>query len=178
MATEATEAVLTCSPSCGPWFHCQSGRCQPGPSGVLSFDNKSVLDCYCVTYNKLQDSVEIGKCIYNSMKNNIRDNIIYSKLPSNVSDLNKMFCDRFNRQGTLCGQCKDDHFPLAYSFNLTCVKCSHSKTNWISIYQWHSYHLQHFTLSSCSSKYRLFHNHKGCMGYITRARGPQARGRE
>ena len=130
----AAEAVPTCSPSCGPWFHCQSGRCQPGPplpSGVLSFDNKSVLDCYCVTYNKLQHSVEIGKCIYNSMKNNIRDNIIYSKLPSNVSDLNKMFCDRFNRQGTLCGQCKDDHFPLAYSFNLTCVKCSHSKTNLI-----------------------------------------------
>ena len=26
--------------------------------------------------------------------------------------------------------------------------------------------------------YRLFHNHKGCMGYITRARGAQARGRE
>ena len=25
--------------------------------------------------------------------------------------------------------------------------------------------------------YRLFHNHKGCMGYITRARGPHAGGR-
>ena len=135
MAAEATEAVPTCSPSCGPVFHCQSGRCQPGPplpSGVLSFDNKSVLDCYCVTYNKLEDSVEIGKCIFNCMKADslFRDGI-YSKLPSNVSDLNKMFCDRFNRQGTLCGQCKDNHFPLAYSFNLTCVKCPHSKTNWI-----------------------------------------------
>ena len=135
MAAEATEAVPTCSPSCGPWFHCQSGRCQPGPplpSGVLSFDNKSVLNCYCVTYNKLEDSVEIGKCIFNCMKaDSLFHDGIYSKLPSNSSDLNKMFCDRFNRQGTLCGQCKDDHFPLAYSFNLTCVKCPHSKTNWI-----------------------------------------------
>ena len=135
MAAEATEAIPTCSPSCGPWFHCQSGRCQPGPplpSGVLSFDNKSVLDCYCVTYNKLEDFVEVGKCIFNCMKKNslIKDTV-YSKLPNNVSDLNKMFCDSFNRQGTLCGQCKDDHFPLAYSFNLTCVKCPHSKTNWI-----------------------------------------------
>ena len=135
MAAEATEAVPTCSPSCGPWFHCQSGRCQPGPplpSGVLSFDNKSVLNCNCVTYNNLQDSVEIGKCIFNCMKaDSLFHDGIYSKLPSNSSDLNTMFCDRFNRQGTLCGQCKDDHFPLAYSFNLTCVKCPHNKTNWI-----------------------------------------------
>ena len=135
MATKATEAVPTCSPSCGPWFHCQSGRCQPGPSlpsGVLSFDNKSVLDCYCVTYNKLQDTVEIGKCIFNCMQEkSVSKDTVYRKLPSNVSDLNKMFCEKFNRQGTLCGQCKDDHFPLAYSFNLTCVKCPHSKTNWI-----------------------------------------------
>ena len=42
-----------------------------------------------------------------------------------------MFCDRFNRQGTLCGQCRDGHFPLAYSFDFTCVKCPQSKTNWI-----------------------------------------------
>ena len=135
MAAEDTEAVPTCSPSCGPWFHCQSGRCQPGPplpSRVLSFDNKSVLDCYCVTYNKLEDSVEIGKCIFNCMRAGSQyQDSIYSNLPSNVSDLNKMFCEKFNRQGTLCGQCKDDHFPLAYSFNLTCVKCPHSKTNWI-----------------------------------------------
>ena len=64
-------------------------------------------------------------------KKSISKDTVYSKLPSNVSDLNKMFCDKFNRQGTLCGQCKDDHFPLAYSFDLTCVKCPHSKTNWI-----------------------------------------------
>ena len=135
MAAKDTEAVPTCSSSCGPWFHCQSGRCQPGPplpSGVLSFDNKSVLDCYCVTYNKFEDSVEIGKCIFNCMRAGSQyQDSIYSNLPSNVSDLNKMFCEKFNRQGTLCGQCKDDHFPLAYSFNLTCVKCPHSKTNWI-----------------------------------------------
>ena len=133
VATEATEAA--CSPSCGPWFYCQSGKCQPGPplpSGVLSFDNKSVLDCYCVTYNKLEDSVEIGKCIFNCMRagSGIRD-IVYTKLPRNISELNTIFCDRINRQGTLCGRCKDGHFPLAYSFDLTCVKCPHSKTNWI-----------------------------------------------
>ena len=135
MAAEGTEANTMCSPSCRPWFHCQSGRCQPGPplpSGVLSFDNKSVLDCYCATYNKLEDSVEIGKCIFNCMKTGTQyQGDIYSNLPSNVSDLNKMFCGKFNRKGTLCGQCTDDHFPLAYSFDLTCVKCPHSKTNWI-----------------------------------------------
>ena len=121
---------------CAPWFYCQSKGCIPGPPlpmGVLGPDNRAVLDCYCVTYDEIEDTVEIGKCIFNCRNNN-KTNLydeIYSVLPSNVLELNRRFCDRFNRQGTLCGQCKDDHFPLAYSFDLTCVKCPHSKTNWI-----------------------------------------------
>ena len=121
---------------CAPWFYCQSKSCIPGPPlpmGVLGPDNRTVLDCYCVTYDEIEDAVEIGKCIFNcnsDSKTDLHDEV-YTELPMNVLELNRMFCDRFNRQGTLCSQCKDDHFPLAYSFDLTCVKCPHSKTNWI-----------------------------------------------
>ena len=121
---------------CAPWFYCQSKSCIPGPPlpmGVLGPDNRTVLNCYCVTYDEIEDAVEIGKCIFNcdsGSKTDLHDEV-YTELPMNVLELNRMFCDRFNRQGTLCGQCKYDHFPLAYSFNLTCVKCPHSKINWI-----------------------------------------------
>ena len=119
--------------SCAPWFQCQEGKCQPGPPlppDILSSDNKLVWVCHCVTY--VNSTVEVGKCIFNCLAIN-NNGKSFIELPSNVSKLNAMFCDRFNRQGTLCGQCKDGHFPLAYSFDhdLTCVKCPHSKTNWI-----------------------------------------------
>ena len=117
--------------SCAPWFQCQEGKCQPGPPlplDVLSSDNKLVWICNCVTYTN--STVEVGRCIFNCLAINNRG-IPFKELPRNVSKLNAMFCDRFNRQGTLCGQCKDGHFPLAYSFDFTCVKCPHSKTNWI-----------------------------------------------
>ena len=117
--------------SCAPWFQCQEGKCQRGPPlqpNVLGSDNKLVWECNCVTYTN--STVEVGSCIFNCLTFN-NNGIPFKELPSNVSKLNAMFCDRFNRQGTLCGQCKDGHFPLAYSFDLTCVKCPHSKINWI-----------------------------------------------
>ena len=117
--------------SCAPWFQCQEGKCQPGPPlplDVLSSDNKLVWECNCVTY--VNRTVEVGRCIFNCLTIN-NNGIPFKELPRNVSKLNVMFCDRFNRQGTLCGQCKDGHFPLAYSFDFTCVKCPQSKTNWI-----------------------------------------------
>ena len=55
---------------CAPWFYCQSKSCIPGPPlpmGVLGPDNRAVLDCYCVTYDEIEDAVEIGKCIYSTV---------------------------------------------------------------------------------------------------------------
>ena len=39
-------------------------------------------------------------------------------------------CSKFNRTGTLCGKCADGYHPLAYSFDMTCVKCPKGKANW------------------------------------------------
>ena len=32
-------------------------------------------------------------------------------------------CSPFNRDGALCGQCREDHGPPSYSFSLKCVPC-------------------------------------------------------
>ena len=51
--------------------------------------------------------------------------------PSNGSQLTEVFCGKFNRQGSLCGSCKDGYYPLAYSYNMTCVKCEETWYNWL-----------------------------------------------
>ena len=38
--------------------------------------------------------------------------------------------DLFNRTGTLCGECKDGHYPLVYSFDMNCIQCPSGKSNW------------------------------------------------
>ena len=66
---------------------------------------------------------EVGKCIYNC-----GNPLLFHKLPADVSMLNGLICDR---TGTLCSQCKNDTFPLAYSFNLQCVACTDFEANWV-----------------------------------------------
>ena len=81
-----------------------------------------------MTYNKEESLTEVGNCIYNC--ENITSDVLYHVLPKNVSKLNEVRCGEFNRNGTLCGKCKDGFFPLAYSFDMTCVKCPNGRSNW------------------------------------------------
>ena len=47
-----------------------------------------------------------------------------NQVPMNQSQLNEFMCGQFNRKGRLCGECKEGYSPLAYSYNMHCVKCS------------------------------------------------------
>lgn len=40
-------------------------------------------------------------------------------------------CRYMNRTGTLCGRCLPDYYPLAYSFNFSCIRCPHAHRNWL-----------------------------------------------
>ena len=110
-------------------------KCGHIPHDILkcsSQDNISVLDCYCITYDK-ESQAEVGSCIYNCVNTNKTDSSdpVYHILPENTSDSNKVVCGKeFFRDGTLCGKCKDGYFPQVYSFNMTCVKCPHGRANW------------------------------------------------
>ena len=110
-------------------------KCGDIPYDILqcsSQGNISVLDCHCITYNE-ESQADIGSCIYNcfnATKTGFSDSV-YHILPKNTSDSNEVICGKeFSRNGTLCGKCKDGYYPLVYSFNLTCVKCPHSRANW------------------------------------------------
>ena len=123
---------------CSPWHYCDNGVCSCGevPHGILHCSKKgelSVLDSFCVTFNARQGLTEAGNCIFNAANHKGKDfsDNIYRILPKIPSELNEVMCgSEFNRNDTLCGRCKDGYFPQVYSFNMTCVKCPHSRVNW------------------------------------------------
>ena len=95
----------------------------------------AVLDCHCVTYDEQTGSTYLGSCFYNCnyYNTNTRVDQVYFNLPKLPESLNKMndsSCTRFYRTGLLCGDCKDGHSPLVFSYNLTCVKCPDGHKNW------------------------------------------------
>ena len=113
---------------------CKCGRIANDLMDCTSDGHVSVLDCNCITYDE-HSKVEVGKCIYNCMnhKEELIDTV-YHEVPNNVSGLNELVCSKFNRQGTLCGECKNGTFPLVYSFNLTCVSCPETTMNWVKYF--------------------------------------------
>ena len=93
-----------------------------------SIGQVNLLSTYCATFNTDTGYIETGECIYN--EGHIHEQL-YTALPSNVSELNEFTCGKlFNRTGTLCGECKDGHYPLVYSFDMNCVECPNGNSNW------------------------------------------------
>ena len=133
-------SLLACSTPgtlCPPWQNCIDGSCTCGetPHNVLYCDKDGTLDilnCFCTTYDWNTSTMELGQCILNCQhKRCASEKRIYRSLTSNLSDLDEVICGKFNRRGSLCGSCKDGYFPLAYSYNMTCVKCEETWYNWI-----------------------------------------------
>ncbi len=124
---------------CPTYFFCEEEHCKCGPNlpnDIIACNDEkqisSVLDCYCATYDEDRNVTQIGACVYNCerLKKDLSE-FIYHLLPENTTFLNEMVCGSMNRAGTLCGRCLPDHYPLAYSLNLTCVRCPHPRWNWV-----------------------------------------------
>ena len=89
----------------------------------------AILHCYCMTYNKSAGSV-VGACVYNCV-NNVLEGNLYRSLPSNVTQLKNYMCGHLNREGQLCGKCKEGYSTPVYSYELKCVHCPTSPFNWV-----------------------------------------------
>ena len=104
---------------CGRGIH-DTVKCSEDSSTVL------LLTCNCMSYSENGDGLVMGACPF------LCTNRFYTKIyiDTNLSKL----CDSDilqNRQGQLCGQCKDNHSPSPYSYQLKCADCSHYKYNWL-----------------------------------------------
>ena len=104
---------------CGRGIH-DTVQCSEDSSTVL------FLTCNCMSYSENGDSLVMRACPF------LCTNQFYTKI-SIDTNLSKL-CDSDilqNRQGQLCGQCKDNHSPSPYSYQLKCADCSHYKYNWL-----------------------------------------------
>ena len=89
-----------------------------------------ILDGYLMTYNEAEDTVEAGQTIYGWRRKHFsrgRKNLYYI-VNRTRSNLNHDACDRFHREGRLCGRCKKGYSPLVYTYVLSCAKCSNATT--------------------------------------------------
>ena len=121
-------------PTCPLWkyhkYHNSSCECGSGIHNVvICRDNQStisIVSCYCMSYSDNGDGVVVGACPF------LCGNYFHMNIDS-VNNLNTL-CDRDirqNRQGQMCGKCKDNHSPSPYSYQLKCANCSHYKYNWL-----------------------------------------------
>ena len=118
-----------------PWSCCDHENCKCKdilPNGIVKCGKKNTLsirNSYCLTIDEKTDTLEAGQCLYNY---NTYD-FMYNDLPRNKTKLNDFMCNKqteLHRTGTLCGKCQDGYYPLAYSFDMTCVQCPNGKFNW------------------------------------------------
>ena len=137
--TSGTDSAVNVQSSCNTtWSFCDNGSCTCAavPMEVLRCDtrkNSSILSCNCITFDETGSVTEIGNCIYNCGSRYEKGHVFtgYTPIPLETAELNERMCGmRFNRNGTLCGKCKDGYYPLAYSYNTSCVQCPGEKHNW------------------------------------------------
>ena len=83
--------------------------------------NISVLFSYCATFSEATELTEYGRCYPNSLE---LGSEVYKPLPESRLEWNKAMCARFERTGTLCGKCQNGSKTLAYSFDISCKRCT------------------------------------------------------
>ena len=121
---------------CPPWGECSLDRCVCREELNNYFSVKcnnetlelSVIKRHCVTFDNETKQLLEGNCIENCENTYNKDQ--YMPLPKEALKINYFMCEeRFNRTGRLCGKCLPGHSPLAYSYDMRCVKCPEGNKN-------------------------------------------------
>ena len=126
------------SDSCPPGLFCKEGQCEcmTHPNYIISCNGTRsfLFKSFCATFSEEENITVVGTCpfayiISHTPKEDTAESLRY-ELPGSVHEL-ELLCNSSNREGTLCGRCQADHYPLAYSFNLTCIPCPNARWNWL-----------------------------------------------
>ena len=114
--------------SCPPGLLCKDGLCEcPDQYPSITKCDSTGLSMeygFCGTLDENNQTIQMGYCVYNSVPFYSKNNHVFP------ITINNSICRSQNRTGALCGRCLPDHYPLAYSFNVTCIPCPHVRWNW------------------------------------------------
>ena len=123
---------------CPPWFvpdnESNSGcSCHKSYNEVICGSHSALLKLgFCMTYNYTTKTAEYGPCPYITHYAPVSvDYVFYIQLPQNVTLLNEFMCGPLNREGELCGKCKDGYGIALYSYTLECTKCWGQGYGWV-----------------------------------------------
>ena len=115
--------------SCPTWFYYSNStqQCQCGYSmGLINCNQETqtvvVWDSYCATYSGHHGQFYGGVCPMRHREN--RTNRMVAQLPTDPDLLNDVMCAPYNREGLLCGSCREGYGPAVYSLSLNCADCS------------------------------------------------------
>ena len=123
---------------CHTWFFpdpSSNGTCRCGDDvhGIVRCNDSTkevfIRSCYCMTYNESTGPV-VGACFYNYLRPT-QTHTLYELVPSDITELNNYMCGQLNREGQLCGRCKENYSVPVYSYDLNCVQCCTSPFNLI-----------------------------------------------
>ena len=123
---------------CPPWYLLKGNTCHKGNyyDNVVYFqpgtNQPLLLPYFCMTTseNTTHRRDLLGGCLLTIGFNN--DIMPFFPLPCNVSELNQFMCADTNRDGQLCGRCREGFAPPVYSYSLNCVNCSeYGYQNWL-----------------------------------------------
>ncbi len=128
--------------SCPVWAYCDNisttCKCLKKNDYIFKCDkygrDNYILSCYCLTYDGNSKTAEVGLCYYNCDhvgKSKYSVDVVYDTLPDNSSTWNEVMCGVYNRTGTLCGQCVNNTYLPAYSYDMTCRTCGSRLTSLI-----------------------------------------------
>ena len=89
-------------------------ECGSSEGGIVDCDPNSLKssgpDCHCMTYNVSKGCTVVGACL-------LACYLFPSYLiPTNATNFNQVTCNESNRDGQLCGGCKEGFAPPVYSY--------------------------------------------------------------
>ena len=122
---------------CPPWYKStEGGSCKfeaqvrDAVTGIASTMQTQLQYLYCMTSSNVSSTGNeaLGSCLL-SLPRTLGEKAFI--LPCNISDLNDFMCSSTNREGQLCGRCREGFAPPVYSYSLTCVNCTDYSFNWL-----------------------------------------------
>ena len=133
-----SEQTATQQDVCPPWFISDN----TSSTGCSCYKYFSIVNCgpdfpllpfgFCMTYSNTTGATGFGACPYIGHYSTINfGDFWYIHLPNNVSVLNEFMCGPLNREGELCGRCKDGYGIALYSYTLECSKCWGHGYGWV-----------------------------------------------